>query len=254
MLPFYEKELGFDTLEINFTYYQLPPPNTMAGMVKKTSDDFEFVVRSHKEMTHEIWEDEQRKRIRDNSPVFEQFKEGLKPLIESGRLGCVLIQFPSFFWPNRDNFNYIKGCQERLAGILLVIEFRNKSWVRDSAFRFLEENGLGFCVVDEPQLPRLMPFVPKSTSSIGYFRLHGRNPNWFNAPREERYHYLYGKEDLNSFLPHIETISKEKIRTFIFFNNCHAGFAAKNGLMMKRLLGMIDEFTPLQKQVLGDLE
>ena len=42
MLSYYEKHLGFDTVEINFTYYRLPYPKAMDGMAKKTSDGFEF--------------------------------------------------------------------------------------------------------------------------------------------------------------------------------------------------------------------
>lgn len=60
MLSYYEKHLGFDTVEINFTYYRLPSPKAMDGLAKKTSDGFEFSVRSYKEMTHEIWEDKKR--------------------------------------------------------------------------------------------------------------------------------------------------------------------------------------------------
>ncbi|MFH1625018.1 MAG: DUF72 domain-containing protein [Pseudomonadota bacterium] len=250
MLPFYEKELGFDTVEVNYTYYQLPSRKTSEGMIRKTSDKFEFVVRSHKEMTHDIWEDKTRKGFKDNGQVFARFKEGLVPMTESGRLGCVLIQFPSFFWPKKDNFEYMKLCQERLEGIPLVIEFRNRSWVGESTFRFLQENELGFCVVDEPELPRLMPLIPRSTSDIAYMRLHGRNTNWFDASREERYNYLYTEGEVRSFLPYVESLSEGKVRTFVFFNNCHAGFAAKNGLMMKKMLAIIEEYTPQQRKIL----
>ncbi|MDY6843422.1 MAG: DUF72 domain-containing protein [Thermodesulfobacteriota bacterium] len=93
---FYEKELGFNTLEVNFTYYQLLSHKTTLGMVEKTSDGFEFIVRSHK-----IWADPKKKKKKDNTQVFEHFKEGIKPMIESGKLGCVLIQFPSFFLGNQ---------------------------------------------------------------------------------------------------------------------------------------------------------
>jgi len=250
MLAFYEKALGFDTLEVNYTYYRLPSAKTSEGMVRKTSDEFEFVVRSNKDMTHEIWEDKARKNIKDNAHIFSEFKEGVRPMMESGKLGCVLIQLPSFFWLKKDNLDYIRSCRERLAGIPLVIEFRNKSWVKETTFRFLEENGLGFCVVDEPQLPRLIPMIPRSTSDIAYMRLHGRNNNWFNASREERYNYLYKEEELESFLPHVESISKDRTKAFIFFNNCHGGFAVNNALMMKKLLNIIDDFTPEQKRIL----
>ena len=249
MLPFYEKELGFDTLEVNYTYYGLPSRKTSESMDGKTSDAFVFAVRSHREMTHEIWEDKSRKKIVDNSRVFVRFKEGLRPLMDSGKLGCILIQFPSFFWPNRDNFDYLKTCVERLEEVPVIIEFRNRAWVKESTFRFLWENSLGFCVVDEPELPRLMPLIPKSTSDTAYMRLHGRNKRWFNTSKEERYNYLYSDKELRSFIPHLDTISTGKAKTFVFFNNCHGGFAVRNGLMMKKILGLLESYTSLQERV-----
>ena len=54
MLSFYEKELGFNVLEVNFTYYTLPSQKSFAAMSKKTSEEFEFVVKAFKGMTHEI--------------------------------------------------------------------------------------------------------------------------------------------------------------------------------------------------------
>jgi uncharacterized protein YecE (DUF72 family) len=100
----------------------------------------------------------------------------------------------------------------------------------------LERNGIGFCIVDEPKLPKLMPYLPRVTSEIGYFRFHGRNPNWFNAPISERYSYLYSEEELKKFIPDIKDISQKTGKTFIFFNNCHAGSAAKNAAQMAKLL------------------
>lgn len=249
MLPYYEQALGFNTLEVNYTYYRLPIPSTMERMVEKTSDTFDFVVRSNKDMTHDIWEDSKRKTLKDTSAVFKQFREGIQPMLDANKLGCVLIQFPSFFWPNRDNFDYITQSREHLEGVPLVIEFRNKAWVKESTFSFLRENDLGFCVVDEPQLPRLMPFFPTATSTIGYVRLHGRNRNWFNASREERYDYLYSEQELKEFTGPIQNISEDTVKTYVFFNNCHGGSAAKNGLMMERIMGIINEFSDAQSRV-----
>ena len=50
MLPFYEKNLGFNVLEVNFTYYSLPSPKSFAAMSQKTSKEFEFVVKAFKGM------------------------------------------------------------------------------------------------------------------------------------------------------------------------------------------------------------
>jgi uncharacterized protein YecE (DUF72 family) len=235
MLSFYEKELGFNVLEINFTYYTLPSQKSLAAMSQKTSNSFEFVVKSFKGMTHEIWDKETGTRI-ENQEVFKKFKYSLVPLIEEKKLACVLAQFPYGFFPNQENLDYLEKFKEEMEDIPLVVEFRNKIWLKEQTFQFLEKNRIGFCVVDEPKLSQLMPYQPRATSAIGYFRFHGRNINWFNVPTSVRYDYLYSEKELKEFIPDIKDISKKTGKTFIFFNNCHAGSAAKNAAQMAKLL------------------
>lgn len=235
MLPFYEKELGFKVLEINFTYYTLPSQKSLAAMSQKTSKDFEFVVKSFKGMTHEIWNKETGSRI-NNQETFQKFKYSLVPLIEEEKLACVLAQFPYGFFPNRENLGYLEMFKEEMASIPLVIEFRNQAWLKEQTFQLLEKKGIGFCIVDEPKLPQLMPYVPRASSDIGYFRFHGRNPNWFNVPLKVRYDYLYSESELKEFVPGIRDISQKTGKTLIFFNNCYSGSAAKNAAQMAKLL------------------
>ena len=235
MLSFYEKELGFNALEINFTYYTLPSQKSFAAMSQKTSKEFEFVVKSFKGMTHEI-RDKGTGEMVDNQETFKKFKYSLTPLIGDGKLTCVLAQFPYGFFPNRENLSYLERFKGEMEDIPLVFEFRNQTWLKEQTFKFLEENGVGFCIVDEPKLPKLMPYFPRATSEIGYFRFHGRNPNWFNVPTSVRYDYLYSEGELKEFIPDIKNISQKTGKTLIFFNNCHAGSAAKNAAQMARLL------------------
>ncbi len=235
MLSYYEKELGFDVLEVNFTYYTLPSPKSFEAMSQKTSDHFEFVVKSFKGMTHEIRNRETGEWM-DHQEVFKKFKSSLLPLIERGRLTCVLAQFPYGFFPNRENFGYLQRFKEQMEGVPLVFEFRNQTWLKKGIFQFLEKNGIGYCVVDEPKLPKLMPYLPGATSEIGYFRFHGRNPNWFNTPISVRYNYLYNEEELKEFIPDIQSISQKTLKTLVFFNNCYSGYAAKNAAQMAKLL------------------
>jgi len=250
MLPYYENVLGFDTVEINFTYYQLPSPRSFEGMVKKTSPSFEFVVKANREMTHDMI-DKKTWKLKDNEEVFDKFTSSLTPLMDNGRLGCVLAQFPIFFFPKKENAEYLLTFKDRMKGIPLVVEFRNKAWLTDRTFESLEQNGLGYCVVDEPPLPRLVPFVPKATSELGYFRFHGRNTNWFNVPTSERYDYLYTEQELKEFVAPVEDIAEKTRKTYVFFNNCHNGQAAQNAQMMKKMLKLIDEYGPKQQSMFG---
>lgn len=239
MLIYYAYQLKFDSVEINYTYYRQPSAQTLNAMLNKVPEDFDFTIKAYKEMTHQIFDE--NRHIKDNGDVFQVYREGIAPLLEAKRLGCVLFQFPTAFYPREENRDYILTCKERLPDIPQVIEFRNKGWIKDETFEFLEENGLGYCCVDEPPLPRLVPFVPRVTSSIAYFRFHGRNTNWFNAPTSERYNYLYSDEELKTFVPAIKSSQKASDKTYCFFNNCHAGSAAKNALRMKNLLGLTDQ-------------
>jgi uncharacterized protein YecE (DUF72 family) len=235
MLPFYEKELGFNLLEVNFTYYTLPSQKSFAAMSKKVSKEFEFTVKAFKGMTHEVRDKETRKMI-DNREIFEKFKYSLNPLIEDGKLGCVLAQFPYGFFPNRENLDYLERFKQEMEDIPLVFEFRNQTWLKEGTFQFLERRDIGFCIVDEPKLQKLMPYLPRATSKLGYFRLHGRNPNWFNSPISVRYNYLYKEEELKGFIPDIKDISRKTARTLVLFNNCYSGYAAKNAAQMAKLL------------------
>jgi len=235
MLSFYEKELGFNALEVNFTYYTLPSQKSFEAMSKKTSKGFEFVVKSFKGMTHEI-RDRETGAMVDNQETFKKFKYSLLPLVEDGKLACVLAQFPYGFFPNRGNFEYLERFKEEMREIPLVFEFRNQTWLKEGTFQFLEEQKIGFCIVDEPKLPKLMPYLSRATSEIGYFRFHGRNPNWFNVPTSVRYDYLYSEGELKEFIPDIRDVSQKTAKTLIFFNNCHAGSAAKNAAQMAKLL------------------
>jgi len=235
MLSFYERGMGFNVLEVNFTYYALPSQKSFEAMSKKTSKEFEFVVKAFKGMTHEI-RDKGTGQMIDNQETFKRFKFSLVPLIGEGKLGCVLAQFPYGFFPNRESFAYLERFKEEMADIPLVFEFRNRTWLRDGTFQFLEKRKIGFCIVDEAKLPKLMPYVPRVTSQIGYFRFHGRNPNWFNSPMSVRYNYLYSEDELKEFLSDIQDISQKTAKTLVFFNNCYSGYAAKNAAQMAELL------------------
>ena len=53
----------------------------------------------------------------------------------------------------------------------------------------------------------------------------------------ERYHYRYTRKELEEWVPQIGKAKVEAGQVFVFFNNCHAGHAARNALEMAELLG-----------------
>jgi uncharacterized protein YecE (DUF72 family) len=53
-INYYEGELGFNALEVNYTYYTLPSFRSLKGMERKTSPAFQFVIKAFRGMTHDI--------------------------------------------------------------------------------------------------------------------------------------------------------------------------------------------------------
>ncbi len=226
MLPYYERVLGFRTLEVNFTYYALPSRRTMESFMSRTSPDFLFAVKAYKGMTHERGEDLLRQ--------IEAFKEGVSPL--DGSMKALLFQFPYAFVPDGKSLDHLKLLRDEFSGTDVVVEFRNSRWQEERYMDVLRSLSMGYCVVDEPRIKGLLPFYPALTSGVGYFRYHGRNKEWFGAPTEVRYDYLYTKEELAESVEAVKEVGGESELTFVFFNNCHAGKAVKNARMFLEML------------------
>ena len=91
--------------------------------------------------------------------------------------------------------------------------------------------------MDEPRLPGLMPPVTMLTAEDAYVRLHGRNAdNWWGRGGGDRYDYDYSKAELEEWVRKIADLAQRARSTYVFFNNCHAGHAARNAKLMQELL------------------
>jgi uncharacterized protein YecE (DUF72 family) len=228
MLSFYSR--FFNTVEVNSTYYRIPHPAVIEQMQKKTPPGFVFILKANKAMTHE------------SSPaqsVFTDFLEVCKPLIREEKFGGILAQFPWSFKNTGQNQKYLVSLRERLLPHPLFVEFRNVEWTKDEVFQVLEKERIGYCSVDEPSLKGLVPPIARSTTDIGYVRLHGRNAkNWWAGGVSDRYDYLYSDDELKGWLSKIKDLARVTEKTYVFFNNCHAGQAARNAQLMKTLLKM----------------
>lgn len=231
MLTYYSSR--FPAVELDFTYYRMPALRTMEQIERKTPAGFEFAIKAFKGMTHEIPQHPDDARV-----MFAAFREALEPFVSTGKLGAVLAQFPFAFRPGPPNQAYIETFRELLSDTSIVVEFRNREWVTQETFAFLRRNELGFCSVDEPALKGLMPRVAVATANLSYVRFHGRNASkwWKHGEVWERYNYLYTAEELAEWVPRIEEMASKSKKTFVLFNNCHAGQAVRNARMMQELL------------------
>ncbi len=227
MLSLYARQ--FNTVEINSSYYRIVPAAIFYHLQRKVPTDFKFVVKVNRVMTH----------VRDkNEDVFQEFESSLQPILKNNKLGCVLAQFPYSFHYNNNNLDYLLYVKERIDYTPLIVEFRNNYWVKDLVFDFLKRNEIGFCMVDQPPLKGLIPPITMVTSPLGYIRFHGRNKEkwWQHEHAYQRYDYLYSEQELKEWTPKIKEVIRKTGDQYIFMNNHYKGKAAKNALMLMKLL------------------
>lgn len=226
MLDYYAEQ--FPAVEINSTYYRIPPASTLASLARRAEGRLEFTVKAHQDLTHH------RDRYAEAAPVF---RAALAPLREAGILGCVLAQFPSAFRAGPEAREFLRRLAADLAPDPVAVEFRHASWITEETFAWLRELGIGFCAVDAPRLPDLPPPVAAVTAPVGYVRFHGRNAGtWRTGTATTRYDYLYTEDELRDWVPRIRAVAAGAERAYVFFNNHVRGQAVMNARMLAGLL------------------
>jgi uncharacterized protein YecE (DUF72 family) len=226
-LRYYAAE--FNTLELNSSYYAIPSQSVVKSLVNRTGNDFQFAIKLHQDITHE-------RQAPDDT--FSAFSRMLEPFISSGKMGCLLAQFPYSFRYNKQNQEYIEKIKGKFEGLPLVIEFRSIYWIKPAVFDWLRSLNLGFCCVDEPSLPNLIPPIAEATSNVAYLRFHGRNAAkwWHHQEAYERYDYTYSRDELQEWIPKIKELDGQAEKTFIFANNHWQGQSVDTIRQLKLML------------------
>jgi len=226
----------FDTVEINSSFYGPPLPKTTASWVKRVNDhhDFRFTAKLWKRFTHERGKAWTRGEV-------DQVRHGFDVMMEAGKLGAVLLQFPWSFKHTEANVEWLGDVIRTFNAYPLVVEVRHTSWLAPEFLASLEEEGVGFVNIDQPLYHNSIGPSTHVTSRVGYVRVHGRNyKDWFRdkATVEQRYNYLYKPGELEPWVERTKEIadSPGTHEVYVITNNHYKGKAVANALMMKSML------------------
>jgi uncharacterized protein YecE (DUF72 family) len=137
----------FDTIEINFSFYRPIMAKTAAAWLKRVqqNENFRFTAKLWRGFTHD------RNATAGDE---KEFKEGLAPLLEAGRLGALLLQFPWSFRNTNEHREYIVGLRAQFSEYPLVLEVRHASWSDPGTLDMLEQLDVGLCNIDQPLFKR----------------------------------------------------------------------------------------------------
>jgi uncharacterized protein YecE (DUF72 family) len=232
MLAYYARM--FSTTELNYTWYQMPNAQAVERMLDQVPPDFSFAAKLTRYLTHEIDESAWRGYVK-------AYREGMAPMMQSGQLAAILLQFPPSFHRVPKNRYYLAALLDMLDGLPIAVEFRHVSWATDSVYKAFEQRGVALVCVDAPAINELFPRLDIVTNpDLFYIRFHGRNiRGWRSGNMQKQFNYDYTDDELREWTDEaIERMAGQARRGLLFFNNHVRAQAPRNAL---RLIEMLSE-------------
>ncbi len=221
MLELYAK--AFETVEVDSTFYAIPPTTTFENWSKKSPNNFIFSLKLPQEITHS------HNLNKESYPILELFCERTKVLQK--KLGIVLIQMPPNFEANKENAINLRNFLAQLPKhIKFSVEFRNREWLIDWTFQELAKHNVSLCLVEGNWIPRQLFFDAPETSDFAYIRFMGeRDLKSFDKivrPQDS---------NLSLWTEKIETLNAKQV--FVTFSNFYEGYAVESCNKFKQIVG-----------------
>jgi uncharacterized protein YecE (DUF72 family) len=248
----------FPLVEVDATYYSPPAEQTARLWAERTPPGFTFNIKAFSLLTghptavsklyKDLRPDTDKRNVypKDLEPqvyeeVWTRFLSALDPLVEAGKLGALLFQFPPWFTIRRSNKQVLLEIDHRCRPLRPVFEFRNASWFdgdnRDETLGFLREHRLPFVGVDMPQGHRSsVPPVLAATADLAVVRFHGHSDKWTSKDIYEKFGYEYSEDELKAWAPRLRALADDAGETHVLMNNCYSSYAQRNAQTLMELL------------------
>ena len=158
----------FNSIELNATFYNNFPVETIESWYNKTPAEFRFFPKLHQGISH--W-----KRLKDAKEPTEVYLDGIAHLQE--KLGMLFLQMPDNFGPK--NWDVLKAyLEEWPSGFPLALELRHTGWYdgsfnSDELYEVLEKNNITHIVTDSAGRRDLLHM--RLTTPTAFVRYNGAN-------------------------------------------------------------------------------
>lgn len=158
MLQFYAQH--FKVVEINATFYRMPNESLLAGFAAQVPDDFTFVLKAPRRITHS-------KAWGESAADIGRFVAVAQTL--GRRLGPLLFQLPPFA---RKDLLRLNGLLAAIPDdVRVALEVRHPSWLADDTYAFLNERNVALCVSDDDAEKLEGAQKLPDIATFGYLRL-----------------------------------------------------------------------------------
>jgi len=222
-LPIYAK--AFSTVEVDSSFYAIPPASHFLGWQDRTPDSFRFALKLPGELTHE-------RRLRGGEELLATFCKRAELLGE--KLGAILVQLPPDFTPAERSS--LDAFLKRLpAGFRFAVEFRHPDWLEERTHATLSGFGVGLALSDGPWISRerVMEAALRPTADLAYFRWLGSRPHVsaYTHVQVDR------SAEIGAWSVVLEKLRQQVREIFGYFNNHYEGHSPASARRLLKNLG-----------------
>ena len=211
MLARYQQD--FDTVELNNTFYRLPPSSAVEAWRDTTPANFRFAVKGSRFLTH-------MKKLKDPEAGLEKFFAPVELL--GPKLGPILFQLPPHWEVDTERLeSFIHALPQ---GHRYAFEFRNPTWNGPEVLDTLRRGNAAWCAF---HLAGYQSPV-EITADFTYVRLHGPGG---------KYQGSYDDEVLRGWARRIREWSSELSAVYVYFDNDDSGYAPRDALRLREMVG-----------------
>jgi uncharacterized protein YecE (DUF72 family) len=227
---------AFDTVEVDSTFYAVPPVKTVRGWYERTPPGFTFALKLPQEITHE-------RRLRDADDVAELFYDRAREL--GDKLGIVLIQLGPDFAPAE--LPALARLLPRLPrDIRFSVEFRQRGWINDGVIALLADHGVGLTLSDARWIPRkqMLALAARPTADFLYVRWMGANRDIVDYSRIQ----IDRAMELEQWAGVLWPLALKGVSVYGYVNNHFAGHSPESARELQLLLKQV----PVDPETLGE--
>jgi uncharacterized protein YecE (DUF72 family) len=201
----------FDTVEVNNTFYRLPPPTTVEQWAAQAPAGFTYALKLGQFGSH-------RMKLRDAASWLPNHLDRVERL--GPALGPTLVQLPPRW--KRDVGRLDEFLTVAPSSMRWAIEIRESSWLHDDVFELLRRHGCALCIHD------MLPNHPwELTTDWSYVRFHGPEA------LVRRYQGRYGGRRLWRSAQRMQTWIDEGCDVYAYFNNDWSGDSVSDATWLK---------------------
>ncbi|HJR42828.1 MAG TPA: DUF72 domain-containing protein [Gemmatimonadaceae bacterium] len=216
---------AFETVEVDSTFYAIPPARTVRGWAERTPPGFTFALKLPQEITHE-------RRLRDADESTDTFLERAREL--GDKLGPILIQLGPDFSPAE--LPALTSFLPKLPRDLrFAVEFRQRGWIHEGILALLAELNVAVALSDGRWIPRktMLALAEQPTADFAYVRWMGPNREIVDYSRIQHDR----TRELEQWATVLVPLAQKVTAVYGYVNNHFAGHSPASARQIQRLLG-----------------